>query len=99
MWLPSGILAEGKGGYLFSKGTHVQGLHSLGWGQIARAVDTFWIPTRTEFHPEAPEETEAAGLSLEPGTSAAQPLATYFITWEVSQQLYNAVMEAELPVA
>lgn len=62
-------------------------------------MDTFWILTRTEFHPEAPEETEAAGLSLEPGTSAAQPLTTYFITWEVSQQLYNAVMEAELPVA
>jgi hypothetical protein len=42
---------------------------------------------RTEFHPQAPMEIKAVGLSgrLEP--SAAQPLTTYFI------------MEAQLPVA
>lgn len=62
-------------------------------------MDTFWILTRTEFRPQAPKEIKAIELSglLEP--SAAQPLITYFVSWEVSQQLHDAIVEAQLPVA
>lgn len=71
----------------------------LGWCQIARDVDNFWILTRTEFHPQAPKEIKDVELSglLEP--SAAPPLTTYFIRWEAAQQLHDAITEAQLPVA